>query len=58
MVLPNNGDRVVDSCPNCDNQFEESQPLGENTLCDPETGGCGFRFKLSAVKNKLEKEAE
>lgn len=54
--LPSNGDKVITECPNCENHFEDSQEMGTTILCDSEDGGCGFKFKILAVKSKLTKE--
>ncbi len=53
--LPKNGDTVIDSCLNCENLFEDAQKLNEWILYDPDDGGYGSHFKLTAKVGRLEK---
>ena len=59
MAIPQNGDPVIESCFNCDSHFETAQKIGDVIHCDPDDGGCGWRFKLQTVTRHLkEKKAE
>lgn len=51
--LPVNGQKIITNCFNCDSEFEEAQELGKPCFCDPETGGCGWRFILRAHNKHL-----
>ena len=59
MGLPKNGQKVNNlQCPNCDSFFDEPQTLGKTSYCDENNGGCGWKFKISAVQNMEIKDTD
>ena len=58
MAIPQKGDKVIESCFNCDMEFEQPQAIGDPCFCDPDEGGCGWRFRLSTITKHLKDKKE